>query len=525
MRAPYSRTLFDLLCEQAERHPEALAVVCSGREVSFAALQAGARRVAGGLQASGVRRGDNVALLLDNRLEWLELCFGAAALGAVLVPFSTWSRRRELEFLFAEREYKLLFTADALAEHDFLADLEGLPLPPRVVVLGERAGPWEAWRDFIDPSAPLAVIPPPGEGATAESPALVLHTSGSTAYPKAVPLLHGAMIENGFNIGERQGLVPGDRVLLPAPLFWSYGSANALMAAFTHGAALVLQRRFEAGEALDLIERHRCTSIYTLPAMTNALVLHPAFSPNRTGTLCKGMTIGSPRDVETAATVLGATGLCNIYGQTESYGNCCVTWHHWPLARRMQTQGPPLPGVQLRLADEQTGAPVAAGEPGLLEVRGYVMPGYIGTSAAHNAEAFTADGWFRTGDLCELTPDGHLRFLGRTTEMIKRNGINISPAEVEDVLRVCPGVAEVGVVGVDDDARGQAVLAFVVAKPGVELDVAAVREFCRTEAASYKTPDRIERCAALPLTPTGKLQRSELKKMAAALKTPAPRSV
>ena len=517
MRAPYSRTLFDLLCEQAERHPQALAVACSGREASFAALEAGARQVAGGLHALGVRRGDSVALLLDNRLEWLEICFGAAALGAVLVPFSTWSRRRELEFLLGERDYKALFTADALADHDFLPDFEGLRLPPRIVVLGERTGPWEAWREFRGGVVPLASIPPPGEGAVAEAHALILHTSGSTAYPKAVPLLHGALIENGFNIGERQGLMPGDRVLLPAPLFWSYGSANALMAAFTHAAALVLQRRFDPGEALDLIERHQCTSIYTLPAMTNALVLHPAFAPERTRSLRKGLTIGSPKDVETAAKVLGAASVCNIYGQTESYGNCCVTWHHWPLAQRMAVQGPPLPGVALRLADETSGGPAPTGEPGLLEVRGYVMPGYLGTSAASNAEAFTSDGWFRTGDLVEITDEGDLRFLGRTTEMIKRNGINISPAEVEEVLRACPGVAEVGVVGVADEARGQAVLAFVVPKPGVALEVGTVREFCRQEAASYKAPDRVELCAALPLTPTGKLQRSELKKMAAAL--------
>ena len=519
MRAPYSRTFFDLLCEQAERDPRALAVICGDRETTYAELEMRARRIAGCLAAQGIGRGDHVALLLDNRLEWLELCFGVAALGAVLVPFSTWSRRRELEFLLSERDYKALFLAGTLAEHDFTQDLAGLPLPPLVVTMDWSAAPFSAWRDFLVQAEPLAELPPPGECAAANATALILHTSGSTAYPKAVPLLHGACIENGFNIGERQGLVPGDRVLLPAPLFWSYGSANALMATFTHGAALVLQRRFDPGEALDLIERHRCTSIYTLPAMTSALVLHPAFTKERTRSLCKGMTIGSPRDIETAATVLGASRLCNIYGQTESYGNCCVTWHHWPLARRMAVQGPPLPGVQLRLVDETSGEPVGAGEAGLLEVRGYVMPGYLGTSAAHNGEAFTVDGWFRTGDLVERTPEGDLRFLGRTTEMIKRNGINISPAEVEDVLRACPGVAQVGVVGLDDAARGQALLAFVVPKPGEQLEAASVREFCRAEAASYKTPDRVELCAALPLTPTGKLQRSELKKMAAALAT------
>ena len=136
-------------------------------------------------------------------------------------------------------------------------------------------------------------------------------------------------------------------------------------------------------------------------------------------------------------------------------------------------------------------------------------------SAQNNAKAFTADGYFRTGDLGMLTSDGDLAFLARTTEMIKRAGINIAPAEVEDVLLHHPGVAEAGVVGAADADKGEIVLAFVVARPGVELTEEILRRHCRAEAASYKTPDRVEFCAKLPTTVTGKLMRNELKQMAA----------
>ena len=179
-----------------------------------------------------------------------------------------------------------------------------------------------------------------------------------------------------------------------------------------------------------------------------------------------GLTIGAAQDVRTAAEVLGAREICNVYGQTESYGNCCVTWHHWPLERRAACQGPPLPGVTIRIVDETTGQSLPAGQAGLIEVKGYVMRGYIGSSASQTETAMTPDGFFRTGDMGELTETGDIRFIGRTTEMIKKSGINISPAEVEDVLMRHPAVAQAGVVGVADPTQGELIAAFVVPKPG-----------------------------------------------------------
>jgi fatty-acyl-CoA synthase len=218
----------------------------------------------------------------------------------------------------------------------------------------------------------------------------------------------------------------------------------------------------------------------------------------------------------TAAQGLGASELCNIYGTTETYGNCCVTSHRWPLDRRAVCQGEPLPGNELRLVDVETGAPVAPGEAGLCEVRGYITPGYAGASAEQNASTFTPDGFYRTGDIGRFDDNGAFVFVGRNTEMIKRAGINVSPAEVETILRGHPGVAEAGVVGVPDVERGELVIAFVVtAEPTVTATELIAH--CRSTASKYKVPDRIEIRKTLPLTPTGKLQRRELKREAAAL--------
>jgi fatty-acyl-CoA synthase len=215
--------------------------------------------------------------------------------------------------------------------------------------------------------------------------------------------------------------------------------------------------------------------------------------------------------------VLGAAKICNVYGQTESYGNCCVTPHDWPLERRAACQGPPLPGVQVRIVDPATGAAQPAGEEGMIEVRGYLMRGYIGSSASQTAAAMTADGFFRTGDVGRLLADGSISFSGRATEMIKKSGINISPAEVEDVLMRHATVAMAGVVGVPDAIQGELLAAFVVPKPGAALHPDELAAHCRALASRYKVPDFIEVRETLPVTVTGKLMRRELKQMAAAL--------
>jgi len=531
MRAPYSRTLFDLLCEQSERYSDRAAVIAGESHATYPELLNSAQRVAAGLRSSGIRRGDRIGMLVSNRLEWVEICFGAAALGATVVPFSTWSKRREIEFLLADSEVRMLFFVDGGGDQSFAPDLaelipeardgepgkwrsQSFPELGGLVAIGEGSlGGAARYEDFV-PAAPLAEVPAPGDAARAHDDALILYTSGSTAFPKAVPLAHGIMIENAFNIGERQGLRPGDGVFLPLPLFWSYGSANAMCAALTHGATLVLQRRFEPGEAIDLIERHACASIYTLPPITTAIITHPSFQSPRTRSLRTGVTIGTPQDVIAAAETLGAREICNIYGQTESYGNCCVSWHHWPLERRKQVQGPPLPGNTVRIVDPESGQPLAPGEVGAIEVRGNTTRGYDGTSKSLTAKAFTTDGYYKTGDLGRLTDQGDLQFVARVTEMIKRAGINIAPAEIEELLQQHPAVAAAGVAGSPDPEKGEIIVAFVLPAPGAEVTPEELRAYCRANASSYKTPDRIELTDALPVTTTGKLMRRELRDMA-----------
>src|SRR5437763_12866728 len=231
MRAPRSRTLYSLVRAQAECFPERIAVICGKRQATYRALADAAGRIATGLRASGFGRGDRVGILIENRLEWLECCFGAAEIGATVVPFSTWSKPQELAYLLADAEIGALFAVNSFAGQNFAEALTSLipeangapsgqwrsrefPRLRHIVILGGTLAPgWTAFDNFAAADACAS-----GEMARSEDDALILYTSGSSARSKAVRLQHYGVIEHGFDIGERMGLGPDDRVLLAPPL-------------------------------------------------------------------------------------------------------------------------------------------------------------------------------------------------------------------------------------------------------------------------------------------------------------------
>lgn len=517
---PYSRHLAELVAETARGTPGALALADGELELTYAGLDDRIESVARGLHALGVGRGSTVGLLCTNRWEWLGTALGAQRLGARVAAFNTFAKAWDLEYMLAHSEAEVLVCEERFRSRDYRETL--VELVPEltgaewrserfahlreVVVIGE-ARDLPGVRSFDDVMAGGTSFEPVAVSAVED--AFVLYTSGSSARPKAVPLQNYAAIENGFAIGERMGLGREDRVFVPVPLFWAYGAVNALPATLTHGAALVLQPAFEPVEAIELIERHRATAVYTLPNMTNALLGAANFSPARVASLRTGLTLGTEAEIRRAVERLGVEGICNIYGGTETYGNCCVTPTDWPVQRRATSQGPPLPGVRVRIADQETGRELGPGEVGEIEVVGYLTRGYLGETAEAQA-AFGADGWYRTGDLGSLDEGGALHFSSRATEMIKTGGINVAPREVEEFLAMHPDVETAAVVGVPDERLAEAVVAFVIPRTGHRASDSELREFCSERIAGYKVPVRIHVVDELPATDTGKLARRRL---------------
>lgn len=529
---PVARTVPDLIREMAASAPDAKAIIPeSGQPLSYSDLAKLVEAGASGLRALGVGRGSTVAVMAPNIVEWVPAVVGAQAAGAQVAAFNTFVKSYELTYLMEHSRAETLIVADRMGRHDLLEPLrEALPelwnsstgqwksqrFPHlrSVVVIGDQVPSGAlSWAALIATAAELPIAPEPQ--ALADDVAVIVYTSGSTARPKAVPLTHGGIIENGFNIGERVGLTAADSVWLGSPLFWSFGVANALVATLSHGGALVLQAEYSAQAAADLISREACTAAYLLPTITHGLLALPAADREKLASLRTGVTIGRPDEVRAAAVDLGVSEICNVYGATENYGNCCVTPHDMPLEQRLVCQGPPLPGVQIRIANTASGAAPDAGE-GELEVSGYLTTGYLGDPEQTKA-AFTSDGWYRTGDIGRILPDGSFQFVTRATDMIKTAGINVSPAEVEDFIGGLPQVAEVVVVGTPDPIRGEVVVAFVRLAEGFESvgprDLIAL---CKADVASYKVPSRIVVVDQLPKTTTGKISRLELKQWAGA---------
>ena len=523
MAHPRSRTLPDLLDEITTRDPAHELIVGARERLSYAETRARARRLAKGLLRLGVGRGDKVALLMGNRPEWLVIDFAVTMLGATLVPISTWSRARELGYVLDHCDATTLITIARFGGQDYLgmlAELGGpgrarLPKLARVVVVdGERSGltPFDSLWDLGD-AVDDAEIDATQRAVKAEDVAYILYTSGTTSTPKGVQLAHGGLVENMWNIGERQHLTPADRMWMGISLFWSFGCANALLAVMTHGGTIVLQESLEPGGALALIERERCTVYYGTPNIALALNEHPDRARRDLSSLRTGAAIGPPPAMQMVMD-LGVREICNVYGLTETYGNCSVTNAHDPAEIRLTTVGRPLPGMEIRIVDRQTRRPLPVGEVGEILVRGYLTPGYY-KDPEKNAAAFDADGFLITGDLGALGDDGRLRFRGRIKEMVKTGGINVAPLEVEEVLLGHPAVEQAYVVGLPDARKEEILAAIVVLRDGHDAAPETLRAFCRKGLAAFKVPQefRVMRRDELPVTATGKVQKFRLAEM------------
>ena len=523
MNKPASRTTRALLAEITRRDPQHEAIVDDSRRWSYQGFSDDVHRCAGALLAHGIRHGDRVGVLAGNRAEWLIADFAIMSLGAISVGLNTWSSARELAYQLDHAAIKLLFVESQFRERDFIAlvaearDLAGgLPTLGRTIALADTAiEDCMIWPDFMtagdqasqaDLVSELARVAP-------DDVACLLYTSGSTAQPKGVPLLHRGLIDNMWEIGERQHLVADDRLWLAVSLFWSLACVNAVFAVVTHGGTIVLQHHFGAGESLHLIEAERCSVFYGTPNMALAMAEHADLAQRDLSTLRTGVTIGTPAQISRVAE-LGAARICNVYGLTEAYGNSTVTDAGLPLETRIETVGRALAGVEVRIINADTGSKQPAGITGEIVLRGNVTPGYW-HDPERTAEAFTADGWFRTGDLGLLDEDGYLYYRGRLKEMVKTGGINVAPAEVEEVLSLHPAIELAFVTGIPDMRLDEALAAVIVLRRGQLTDEAALRDHCRAALAPYKTPRhfRFVDAAELPLTTTGKLQRNRLADM------------
>ena len=528
---PQSKTLGNLLDEMSALRGEQTALVFGELSISFSEWRTEVDRFARSLLSVGIKRGDRVAVLAGNRPEWLIATFAIAKIGAVMVAVSTFSTTRELNWCLNQSGAVALIMSSSIRGQNFLAgirtdcpDLSEQPpfsfespalpeLKTIITIDGESEGAIVSWSDFTDRNS-LSSEEDLLDAQASVSPediCYILYTSGSTASPKGVMLAHKGVIENGFDIGERQHLTESDRLWLAVPLFWSFGSANALPAMMTHGGTIVLQESFDAEQALSIIESERCTIFYGMANMARAIKAHDQWSTKAVESMRTGLTIGLPGDVGFIIEALGAHELCNVYGSTETYGNATVCDAFDPLEQRLNSQGLPLPGMTIKILDCDSRESLPPGAVGEIAIKGHVMVGYY-LEPELTAATFH-DGYFLSGDLGCLDEDGRLHFKGRFKEMIKTGGINVAPLEVEGILATHSKIKQAYVVGIADPIKEEKIVAVVVFEEGGQAKEQELLTFCREDLASYKVPDCIfvYEEGSLPLTSTGKINKPKLK--------------
>jgi fatty-acyl-CoA synthase len=346
----------------------------------------------------------------------------------------------------------------------------------------------------------------------------IQYTSGTTGLPKGASLTHHNILNNGYFAGEGLGLTDRDRLCIPVPFYHCFGMVLSNLACVTHGATMVVpSESFDALATLQAVERERCTALHGVPTMFIAEMEHPQFGQFDLSSLRTGLMAGAPCPVEVMRKVIDlmhASEIAIAYGETEASPVATQTPADASLEDRTSTVGPPLPFVETKIVDANTGRVVACGEQGEICYRGYnIMRGYYNNPQG-TAEVIDKAGWLHSGDLATMDERGYCRITGRAKEMVIRGGENIYPREIEEFLFTHPKVKNVQVIGVPDKKYGEELQAWIQLKEGDSATPEEIREFCKGGIAHYKIPRYIKFVADFPMTVTGKIQKFKMRQTA-----------
>ena len=498
-------TLHEALSQHEREQPEAALLIApeTGCVLSYAQLATEARQLAARYANCGLTAGDHVGFLLHNGYQTTTIFLGTMAAGFVVTPLNLLSHGAQLAYVLAHSNVKLVFTSI-----HYEAQL-------RLALSMLSAAQSNAIRvEVIDPDAPnthsrfgeQALDPSTHSG----TPALLMYTSGTTGQPKGALLTHGNLLHAGRTVCEWHGLTGADRVLSSLPLYHINGQCIATVAPFVSGGSIVAPHKFSASAWWDWVARYEPTWLNVVPTIIAYLLnsvdaktkLWPALR------FARSASAPLPPEQHRAFEATFGIDVIEAMGMTE----CASMVFCNPQQKSARKYGSPgLPcGVEARVVSTDHGAVLSDDLSGELQLRGRnVMQGYF-NAPEKTADALTADGWLRTGDIGHRDSDGFYFVTGRIKELIIKGGENIAPREIDEALLAHPAVLEAAAVGVPDANYGQDILAAVVLKPGVRCDEASLREHCVKMLGRFKTPKTFRFVDELPKGPSGKVQRLKL---------------
>jgi len=488
------------LAKRAFLDPRKEAVVDGEKRLTYVELDERVTRLAHALRAFGISRGDRVATCTVNCSEFIEVLFATARIGAMLVPLNWRLATPELDYQLADAGARVLFTAPE--QRDLVAGLTSDIPAARRVGFGPQ---YEAL--LVESSA---VPIPETEQARFTDPHLILYTAGTTGRPKGAMLTHANHFWNSVNMATPVGITPFDTTITTLPMFHSGGIGLYTVPMIHLGGRVVVIRAFEPERLLALVREHAVKLIFGVPAIWLELLKQPDFDATHLPSLRFCVSGGAPHPMAIIDGVAdrGFTFLQG-YGLTETApGGTLMPIADW--RRKAGTAGKPAMHVELRVVRDD-GRPCAADEIGEVQFSGpNVFAGYWNRPDA-TAEAFTPDGWFKTGDLGRLDDEGFLTLVDRKKDMVITGGENVYSAEVEDVLFAHPAVAEAAVIGIPDPKWGESVFAVVVLRPGMHATPDELISHSRSQLAKYKTPKGVAFVDSLPRNAAGKVLKRELR--------------
>ena len=529
------RTIGSLPAQAAARWGSREALRFQERRWSFAELSASIDDAARGLMTLGVEPGEKVSLWMVNRPEFIQTTYAVIKIGAVLIPVNTRFRTEDVAYVLGQSDSTTLVISERSGPIDYVAMLrEAVPslgtghseladprflMLRRVIVVGDGRHPgtvhWEDMRQ-AGASGEDRELERRAEAVSPDDTAFLMYTSGTTGFPKGVMHSH-AIVRNVIDRASRMGITETDVIMNYLPLFHLYGFSEGLLMSMLTGARQVLTETFAPEEVLDLIRQEAATLLSGFDIHFKELCEAQERGPRdvssvRTGILAAGMSSSVPT-ARRARRVFGKSFLSG-YGMSEFGVGATLSFLDSTEEQCVEASGYPAPGYEIRVVDPETGRDRPRGEPGEILVRSYMlMQGYY-KKPEETERTIDTDGWLHTGDMGILRPDGHLRFVGRYKDMLKIGGENVDPMEVEAYLMGHPAINLAAVVAYPDARLSEVGVAFVRLEPGQALTEEQVLAYCRGKIASFKIPRRVIFVDEYPMTPSGKIQKTNLREEA-----------
>ena len=523
---PLLHTIPELITDRCARFADLDAMVDGAERWTYREYGQRARAAGRAFMADGMDKGDVFAIWAPNICEWAVAALGGYLAGSVLVPINTRFKGREAAFVLRRARARVLFTVTDFLDSDYVQMLraahEDLPDLREIVVLrGPVPEGCTSFADFLVRGDTVT-----DDALTVRSALVrpddvchILFTSGTTGTPKGAMLVHDAVCRVYDVWATLIGIRAGDRNLVVNPFFHSFGLHCGILVSLIKGACAIPQAVFDVPLMMEHVQAERVSMLAGAPAIYKTILNHPDLASFDLSSLRLAVTGAAAVPVELVhkmRDVLGFEVVVTGYGLTETSGTATMCRHDDDPETIANTSGRAVPDVEVKIVDTE-GNELPPGRPGEIAVRGYVvMKGYL-DDPEQTAAAIDADGWLHTGDIGDMDERGYIRITDRVKDMFIVGGFNAYPAEIESVMGQHPHIGQVAVVGIPDPRLGEVGMAFVIPRPGTSPDPSAIVAWCRQEMANYKAPRFVEIVDTLPLTPSGKVLKYELRDRGAKL--------